>query len=83
MRPELLYMSSQVLKSSIPSLIWMHYFIPHYSQHLTYLVLQFFRLLMPVEAPMHTPDKVMKVVLVELFTVGFIHRRQDFTDGSL
>ena len=38
-----------------------------------YLVLQVFRLLLLVVAPVHAPDKVMEVVLVELLTVSLTH----------
>ena len=48
-----------------------------------YLVFQVLRLLLLVVAPMHTPNKVMKVVLVEFLTVGFFHRLKCFANGCL
>jgi len=43
----------------------------HHSQF--YLVLQVLRLLLLVVAMVDTPDKVMEVVLEELFTVSLTH----------
>ena len=38
-----------------------------------YLVLQVLRLSLPVVALVNTPDKIMKVVMVEFLTAGFVH----------
>ena len=38
-----------------------------------YLVLQVLRLLLLVVAPVHTPDKVMEVVLEEFLTFSLTH----------
>ena len=77
MFPELL----SILGSPAIACLLLVWWIRH-TLHL-YLVLHVVRTLLSVIAMVHTPDKVMKVILVELLTTVFIHRIQDFTNGSL